>query len=121
MQITVTDEEYAWLAETAARTGQSIEALVHAAVAEAVQHSSGPDFSPAMSVGGDPLIAQMRRMGHIVVSDEASESPEEVELPPYGSEEEERLLTEVGLVAAEAARRLGKSAVELVREDRDSR
>jgi hypothetical protein len=116
MQITISDEEYAWLAAVAKQTGQSVEALVRAAVAEVAQRYAPP---PAATPQQDPLIAYMRSLGHILPTTSEPEGPDEGHLPPYGSDQEDRVLTEAGTAAAAAAKAMGLTSVELVREDRD--
>ncbi len=112
-QILFSDEEEAALRAVAAQTGQTIETLVHRAVA-AQYPLSRVESSPQASAN-EQLLALMRARGQLVSEDDAlgpEEAALEASLPPYGSEEEARLLQELASEAGEAFRAAGTTAAD---------
>ena len=103
-QITLSDEEEARLREIAAQTGQTIETLVHSAVAERYPVVGTAALSQSSDYGY--LLDIMKTKGHLV-SDETADldaATNETLLPPYGSEEERTLLETLARAAGEAFR-----------------
>jgi hypothetical protein len=114
-EITLTDGEEAALRAVAAQTGQTIEALVHRAVA-----AQYPIFSARFTTQAsenERLLALMRARGHLVSEGEAL-SPEEealeASLPPYGSAEEAALLQQLAGEAGEAFRAAGTTGADAI-------
>jgi hypothetical protein len=76
MMLTLSDQEYAALAAEAERTGQPVEAVLHAAIAPLLPAPNQPETSPAMTER--EFVEYLYRKGVIMnIATGESDSPEE--------------------------------------------
>lgn len=118
-KITLSDEEEARLREVAAQTGQTIENLVHSAVAE--RYPIAGTAAPSKVSDYARLLDRMKAKGHLVSEEEINDPDEaahEARLPPYGSEEERKLLGTLARAAGEAFQVTGTTIADDIIEGR---